>query len=958
MANYRRPSEAGEPRKRVDCAISHKTGSKLENSTHKGHEHQFIDLDPPGVSLESQPLYVDMSKEGADPNEEARNPNEKLPSNQVTPEPHKNEKCDPVVIDLVTPEKEVPSESGKACHNINARPKQRQETPKKQEPRCIDNAWENLEKSSRKRPRSPEATTEKRRMAISNSFPKNPETLLTENFTQGTSVIMSDGNCRLVEYLQIGDVLLTEDGSTGVVKKIEERWEDAFGIKQRKNHYIHFLDKTRDNPYGLFETTFFAKQVVLLETFQRSAESIRKEKDNQRRAYITTVEDFDTSEGRLIKLAKIVEKVFPSNTSNEVIQEHLSKYRKQADNNRFVRWSCEVGDLKHLCYKTRASTRLLLMPLAFEKPTLLPFLEKTFHKEVSARELEAMAWLIGFWMGDGYRAGAMFALHSEDHEVNGRLEENARIWGMTYTQKPPRPGTFSAYAALHTIQNGIRRWNVGNPFITVLKGLFFYENGKINDAKNVPHFLRTDQLMVREAFLAGLIDSDGTAAIVNGYLYTSITTVYPLIRDGIQFVVRSLGLNISTHIRPSGPVANTPYIRKKQWRFHLSNGSNPDVLRSVLDRCSATRKRNPTEATHKQKKRLQALDEQECFGESNNDIELIEEDDDLFEDRFIREKREANRGENLEEDTDLTLAAEDATAGEDLEEELEEHHAPEEESERTLAVADASVGNTTGKSDVEITKIHSDLNDSDKQLVCYNYSRQFFYSIPLNRKVKVFHITHTSKQRLIPEHQIVTRDSLRESGETKVIDVFNNKCYSCGKGVSNPWKNVPWRENLNCYKLCRSCYDYYIQSRTRCYDCNRVIGFLQFREKVDRKDLTVTKVTPEGKTLTGHKCNHCQGVLVCEGPPKHRFKKKTGPETRECNHCGPTSSIKWHTLPWDKSKYWCHKCGQRFIHTKIMCSNNQCRYVPSQREVEKQNRKGVPLSCSKCQSPLEGKPYW
>ncbi|SCV99433.1 LAFE_0A03048g1_1 [Lachancea fermentati] len=950
MANYRRPREAGEPRKKVEWTISYRTGSKVENVTLKGFEDQFIDLDPPGMSLESQPLFVDWPEEGADPSE-------KLPSNQATPEPHNNEKCDPVVIDLVTPEKEVPSEGAKACNHVVTLPKQRQEIPKKRKPRCIDSHWESLKKSSRKCP----STTEKRRMAISNNFSKKPETTLTENFTQGTSVFMSDGNCRLVEYLQIGDVILTEDGSTGVVKKIEERWEDAFGIKQRTHHYIHLVDETRDNPYGLFETTFFAKQVVLLETFQRSAESVRKERGNQRRFHIVTVEDFDTNEGRLIKLAKIVEKHFPSNTSDDVVQEYLSKFRKQADSNRFVRWSCEIGDLKYLSDRARASTRLLLMPLAFELPTLLPFLEKTFHKKVSARELEAMAWLIGFWVGDGFRRGAAFALHSEDHEVNGRLEENAKIWGMTYTQKPPRPGTFSAYAVLHTIQNGRRRWNVGNPFITVLKGLFFYENGKINDAKNVPFFLRTDQLMVREAFLAGLIDSDGCSLIADGFLYTNIVTAYPLIRDGVQVIARSLGLNVFAYVGPERRIKNTNYISKKHWNFYLSNGSNPKVLRSVLDRCSATRKRNPKEANYKQRKRLQALEEEEPLEEitAGNDAN---DEESIFEDRFIREKMEANKGGNLEEDTDPTLAAEDATADEELEEGTEgtfatenERHIPEEGSERTLAVADASTGNSTEKSDAEQTKTNSDLSDSEKALVCYNYSRQFFHSNPLNRKVKVFQITHTSQQRIIPEHQIVTRGSLMESGETKAIDIFENKCYSCGKGVSFPWKNVPWRENLNCYKLCRSCYDYYIQSRTRCYDCNRVIGFLQLKEKVERKDRIVSKVTPEGKKITGHKCNHCQGVLIRDAPPKPRIRKKLEHETRECYHCGPTSSIKWHTLPWDRSKYWCHKCGQRFDITKTMCSNNQCHYVPSKGEIEKQKKNGAPLSCSKCHSPLEEK---
>ncbi|SCV05951.1 LANO_0H18778g1_1 [Lachancea nothofagi CBS 11611] len=945
-------------RGQIEWRFQSGSGPNFEEFTLRGRADQLIDLDCPETGNEPKAIRFDWTG----PNDE---PKKKVAPQMVdllTPEPvvvksgneedqrrgprrcvENLETCkESLVIDLVTPPPvlEPLAESSPGCASISPGSyavKQRSIITIEDEELLTNNAEVNDKASSRqivlnKRPGSTGATSNRKRHAgnIADVVGLDGGEL-AERYTSGTEIFMYDGHCKIVDELQIGDEILTADGSCGVVRQKSEELDEAFTIKQQKNHYIHFYDESRDLPYGLFETTCFEGQVLLVETYLRLKRSIRRDKENQRRVLILTVNDFETKDGRLIKLARDVEKLFPAETSDEVVENYIKSFRGHTENNSFVRWKCEVGDLKYLGEAARASTRLLLLPLAFERPTLLPFLEKEFMRKVSEKELEAMAWLIGFWIGDGCRVGATFALHSEDHEVNGRLEENAKIWGMTYVKKHCKNKVFGATGTLHTFQNGRRRWNVGNPFIAVLKGLLFYENGKINDKKNVPHFMRTEHLMVREAFLAGLIDSDGYSLLVDGFLCTSITTVYPPIRDGIQFITRSLGLNVSTHVQPACPVAGTSYIKKKQWQFQISNGTNPKVLRSLLDRCSAQRKRHPKEASYTQRKSLDILREDNTEAEGVDTPELFSCD--ILQDRFVREKRAAINEEYSEEWSDDELIADDETL-------------------------DGTTDNGEPCITYEnqpISPISDETNfDCGAESIVHNYSRQFFQSIPLNQKVKVIKITHSTKQKLIPEHQIITEESLLETGETKKIDIFTETCYSCGRENSNPWKNVPW-QGLNCYKLCRSCYDYYLQSHTRCYNCNRVATCARVNEKAQTKELKVTNILQDGKSLKGYSCDECQGVLISDSAQKPRIRKKVEPETRECNYCGPVKSIKWHTIPWHRSNFWWHKCGQRFLTTKTICTNQTCRYILSNLEIRRQQKAKLDPKCTKCGSQIEKK---
>lgn len=101
---------------------------------------------------------------------------------------------------------------------------------------------------------------------------------------------------------------------------------------------------------------------------------------------------------------------------------------------------------------------------------VLPWIQENIRKDVSPQEIEAMTWLVGFWIGNGHESIPSFTL-ADDADVNNRFDESAKIWGM---KSIPKNGQKNRV----TLVNDAKQCT-HNPFSTLLRLLGFYE-------KNVP----------------------------------------------------------------------------------------------------------------------------------------------------------------------------------------------------------------------------------------------------------------------------------------------------------------------------------------------------------------------------------------------------------------------------------------------------------------------------------------
>ncbi|QLQ80882.1 hypothetical protein HG537_0E02370 [Torulaspora globosa] len=408
---------------------------------------------------------------------------------------------------------------------------------------------------------------------------------------KGTKVFLANGETVPIENIKKGDEVLTSGGGSAKVDEVlSDDDHDLVTIRQKTRHYAHLYDPSMPEPYGIIGMTCSKRQKLVLTTKQRiKIEKIRTE--GFRRANVSQLADHRTKDGRIIKTIKETTKRFPLKTKKSEIIDYVEPMVLRSEG-RCISWQCEAGDLdKYLSKERRAGTRMLLQPISIEIPVLGPWLAQCFERNITAEQLEAMAWLLGFWIGDGSREGAKFALNIVDRDVNTRLEKNAKVWGMTLRTEPREGRAADGY--LHTYNGAERLWNVNNPLVKVLEGLRFYENGERNDPKSVPLFMQTEQIVVREAFLAGLIDSDGYCRIEHGSISAQIRTVYRPIRDGINLIGRSLGLTVSTSFHGAYFDERRGINHSHTWTFELYGGTNHETLRSILNRCSCKRKRNP-----------------------------------------------------------------------------------------------------------------------------------------------------------------------------------------------------------------------------------------------------------------------------------------------------------------------------------------------------------------------------
>ncbi|HYN76140.1 MAG TPA: LAGLIDADG family homing endonuclease, partial [Candidatus Limnocylindria bacterium] len=145
-------------------------------------------------------------------------------------------------------------------------------------------------------------------------------------------------------------------------------------------------------------------------------------------------------------------------------------------------------------------------------------------------------WLLGYWLGDGHKAGASIA--TNDEEVLDRI----RALGYRVTHY----GRFN-----YGIATGTHGGRSARPTMAgALRSLGLLHN------KHIPLSYLRASIAQREALLAGLLDADGTSAVrgrhrVSGQVV--FTNVDPVLVEGVAQLAASLGfIPTVRQLRPAG----------------------------------------------------------------------------------------------------------------------------------------------------------------------------------------------------------------------------------------------------------------------------------------------------------------------------------------------------------------------------------------------------------------------
>ncbi|KFA75562.1 hypothetical protein S40288_10114 [Stachybotrys chartarum IBT 40288] len=454
-------------------------------------------------------------------------------------------------------------------------------------------------------------------------------------FAAGTEVMMANGTTQYIETIIVGDRVLGKDGAPREVVGLPQGSDTMYRVSVKTQH--------RNETYSEVSFTCNASHLLVVFTPQH----IRTTTHILRGKYLTSVTYFDWTRvqvkngqdrARSVRLLKQFTKTWDHIThgGEELANAKAETFKKTLSQEGF-NWTIKASDVSLLGVHVRKATQQFFNPVLFEARRLRSMLEDYGFNGKCDKE---MAYLLGFWVGDGYYTGSIFSVDPRDTAILEQIQKYGSLFGLEvdtreykkyrYTEdcdvSEPLNGSVAigstpARAPLGEISFNITKKprenfkGVGDVSIKlrptstpiVIDGKrkrkskplntsnIFWQmvndtgvrGPDSNNAKSIPDFLVYESIEVREAFLAGLIDSDGH--VKRDEPSATIKTIYPSVCDGIVRIARSLGVRVSICVEQAHTTRGVSH--KTAYCVYLGASSGNGVLESILSGCSLDRKK-------------------------------------------------------------------------------------------------------------------------------------------------------------------------------------------------------------------------------------------------------------------------------------------------------------------------------------------------------------------------------
>lgn len=373
---------------------------------------------------------------------------------------------------------------------------------------------------------------------------------------EGTGITLWDGSVKDISELDLYSQVMCEDGTSSRITSITKDVQTTYKIVQKTKHRADTGEASKNDPkrqivYQRLEFNCSATHSLVLRT-QSKPILERSHKSKKYRIRWTTLDDALTPDNRVIQIPKHHHKYFPMNTEGK-LDAIIFLNEKFVIDNQPLDYILQVRDLDLLSTRIRLATYLKFSPILKGNGILSKFL--TGRKHLATSAVLNMAWLLGLWIGDGTTKEPQITVDIEDQCLINALINRVESWGIYPSYVPEhikkRARHLKLYYGKTTVANKkTRNLRKHNPFWQVVKALKF----KTDDtgAKQIPSFMWDEDLEVREAFLAGIIDSDGyvkTQMERKGVYRIAIQTIYPSVMNGIAHIARSLGISVTITTR-------------------------------------------------------------------------------------------------------------------------------------------------------------------------------------------------------------------------------------------------------------------------------------------------------------------------------------------------------------------------------------------------------------------------
>ncbi|SMN21347.1 similar to Saccharomyces cerevisiae YDL227C HO te-specific endonuclease required for gene conversion at the MAT locus (homothallic switching) through the generation of a ds DNA break [Maudiozyma saulgeensis] len=421
-------------------------------------------------------------------------------------------------------------------------------------------------------------------------------------FEEGTQITMADGSIEDIHNIMEGSMVMCDDGAATRVTSIFRDIQTTYVLSQRTKHRKIETNATSLRPSctkvdGILEVRCSLGHTINLTLFTKPTFE-KSFKFNQVLVRWVKLVDIVTSDNRIINIPKYHNKKFPLDDVG-ILEAHTYLENILVQNNKPLSFDIEVRDLDYLDAQTRSRSKLCFKPVLSGNGRLSEFL--TGQRHLNTLSVQNMAWLLGLWIGDGTTVRPEISVDSLDVSLMDALIELCEPWGIYpgYTDSviPLRAKHVKLYYGKKPANRKYyQNCKTNNPFWKAVTNLDF--KNREDGSKEIPQFLCGDDIEIREAFLAGLIDADGYVAkelSQSGKYQVNIQTIYPSVMKGIVNIARSLGINATVTTKPE----RIAIIKGKEVHCKLTYDcgiTGNTALQNILSYCRSGHKIRPKPA--------------------------------------------------------------------------------------------------------------------------------------------------------------------------------------------------------------------------------------------------------------------------------------------------------------------------------------------------------------------------
>ena len=365
-------------------------------------------------------------------------------------------------------------------------------------------------------------------------------------FSKGTQVMMSDGQDKSIEDIQVGEHVMGKDGLPRSVVGLPRGYDTMYDVKHISEH----------NPgaeaHGMMDFTVSADHKLILRTKQNVVVTTR----NHGGKTYAAVNYFTLEDSKYgVQMVRVKTKAFGYHVhgGQAGAEEKARLFAAGLDLDEYIEWTIEAKDYAKVDENVRSRTTQLINPVWLETGEIGKWLESRGQNKSLAPTL---ASLLGSWVGNDEERDATDYESFIGEQVTIARAQNAEIdldsdaesdvseiFEEVESDNESDLSVTSWDQRGDLTAKGARKHNISNSVI--LDAIEYFgvrqktQNGFV---KTVPEQLAFDDISVRESFLAGLVDSDGE---VKESKNATISTIYKSVCYGVLKVARSLGIETS-----------------------------------------------------------------------------------------------------------------------------------------------------------------------------------------------------------------------------------------------------------------------------------------------------------------------------------------------------------------------------------------------------------------------------